>query len=35
MIDVRNPDDGFAALRARISALGALTSRDRGAPALR
>ncbi len=32
MIDVRNPGDGFAALRARISALGALTSRDRGAP---
>ena len=30
MIDVRNPDDGFAALRARISGLGPLTERDRG-----
>ncbi|MGD0062509.1 MAG: hypothetical protein ABSB76_03605, partial [Streptosporangiaceae bacterium] len=31
MIDIRNPDDGFAALRARISGLGSLTDRDRGA----
>ena len=31
MIDVRNPGDGFTSLRARISALGSLTERDRGA----
>src|ERR1700689_859740 len=30
MIDIRNPDDGFAALRARISGLGPLTERGRG-----
>jgi pyruvate/2-oxoglutarate dehydrogenase complex dihydrolipoamide dehydrogenase (E3) component len=30
MIDVRNPADGFAALRTRISALGPLSDRDRG-----
>ena len=30
MIEVRNPGDGFTALRARISALGPLTERDRG-----
>lgn len=32
MIDVRNPGDGFAALRSRIAALGALPDGDRGAP---
>ncbi|HEY7016189.1 MAG TPA: FAD-dependent oxidoreductase [Streptosporangiaceae bacterium] len=31
MIDVRNPGDGFRALRARIGALGALAESDRGA----
>src|SRR6202044_3748807 len=30
MIEVRNPADGFTALRARISGLGSLTERDRG-----
>ena len=32
MIDVRNPGDGFAALRSRIAALGSLPDGDRGAP---
>jgi 2-oxopropyl-CoM reductase (carboxylating) len=32
MIDVRNPGDGFAALRSRIGALGPLPDGDRGAP---
>ena len=32
MIDVRNPADGFAALRRRIHALGPLSDRDRGQP---
>ena len=32
MIDVRNPTDGFAALRARINALGDPVGGDRGAP---
>ncbi len=31
MIDVRNPDDGFRALRARIGSLGPLAEGDRGA----
>src|ERR1700678_75301 len=31
MIDVRNPADGFKALRSRIHALGPLGHRDRGA----
>ncbi|MEJ7704046.1 MAG: hypothetical protein WKF47_10395 [Geodermatophilaceae bacterium] len=30
MIDVRNPEDGFAALRARIDALGEPVGGDRG-----
>jgi 2-oxopropyl-CoM reductase (carboxylating) len=30
MIDVRNPDDGFKSLRARIRALGSLAPRDQG-----
>ena len=32
MIDVRNPEDGFAALRARIDAIGTPVGGDRGAP---
>ncbi len=32
MIDVRNPADGFASLRSRISALGEPVGGDRGAP---
>src|SRR5689334_24461850 len=32
MIDVRNPGDGFAALRSRIAKLGSLPDGDRGAP---
>lgn len=32
MIDVRNPTDGFAALRARVNALGDPVGGDRGAP---
>ncbi len=32
MIDVRNPGDGFAALRSRIAALGSLPDGDRGTP---
>ncbi len=32
MIDVRNPDDGFAALRARIEGLGEPVGGDRGKP---
>ncbi len=32
MIDVRNPGDGFAALRTRIGTLGPLPDGDRGAP---
>ena len=30
MIDVRNPGDGFASLRARVSALGPPAASDRG-----